>query len=68
MTTYTLQATLIVSIAVKAETRADSERKLREALALSRANLGMLDNKPIVVAVEIEGDLELLDAVECSAY
>ena len=64
MMTFTLQATLIVSIPVQADTRADAARKLREALASSCANLGMLDDDPIVVAVEIEGALDLLDAVE----
>ena len=66
MMTFTLQATLIVSIHVKAQTRADSEQKLREALASSCANLGMLNDEPIVVAFEIEGDLDLLDVVECA--
>jgi len=48
------------------KTRADSERKLREALASSCASLGMLDDGPIVVAVEIEGDLSLLNIAECT--
>jgi hypothetical protein len=64
MTEYTFQVTLIASIRVKAETAADAEHKLREALAASDANLGMLDDEPIVVTVEIEGDLDLIDAVE----
>ena len=64
MTEFTFQVTLIASIHVKAETRADAEHKLREALAASDANLGMLDDEPIVVAIEIEGDLDLIDAVQ----
>jgi len=64
MMEFTFQVTLIASIRVKAKTRAQAEHKLREALAASDANLGMLDEKPIVVTVEIEGDLDLIDAVE----
>jgi hypothetical protein len=64
MTEYTFQVTLIASIRVKAVTTADAERKLRETLAASDANLGMLDNEPIIVTIEIEGDLDLIDAVE----
>ena len=64
MTEFTFQVTLIASIRVKAVTTADAEHKLREALAASHANLGMLDDKPIVATVEIEGDLDLIDAVE----
>ncbi len=61
---YLFQATLIASISVTAETRAYAERKLRDALAASEAKLGMLDDEPIVVPVEIEGNLDLIDAVE----
>ena len=64
MTEFTFQVTLIASIRVKAATTADAEHKLREALAASDANLGMLDGRPIVATIEIEGDLELIDAVE----
>ena len=64
MREFTFQATLIASIRVKAETRAEAEQKLRAALAASDANLGMLDDAPIVVPVEIEGDLDLIDAAE----
>jgi hypothetical protein len=49
---------------VKAETRAEAEQKLRVALAASDAHLGMLDDAPIVAPVEIEGDLDLIEAVE----
>jgi hypothetical protein len=65
MTEFTFQVTLIASICVKAGTTADAEHKLREALAASDANLGMFDDEPIVVTVEIEGDLDLIDAIEC---
>jgi hypothetical protein len=61
---FTFQATLIASILVKAETRVKAEQKLREALEASDANLGMLDNEPIVVAVEVEGDLDLIETCE----
>jgi hypothetical protein len=64
MKEFTLQVTLIASIRVKAGTGAQAEHKLREALAGSDANLGMLDDKPIVVTIEIEGDLDLIDAAE----
>jgi hypothetical protein len=62
MREFTLQATLIAAIRVKAETRAEAERKVRAALAASDANLGTLDDEPIVVPVEIEGDLDLIEA------
>jgi hypothetical protein len=64
MKEFTLQATLIATIRVKAETRAEAELKLRAALEASDANLGTLDDEPIVVPVEIEGDLDLIEAAE----
>ena len=64
MKKFTLQATLIATIRVKAETRAEAEQKLRAALEASDANLGMLDGEPIVVPVEIEGDLDLIETSE----
>jgi hypothetical protein len=64
MKEFTFQVTLIASIRVKAETSAQAEHKLRQELAATDANLGMLDDEPIVVTVEIEGNLDLIDAVE----
>ena len=64
MIEFTLQATLIATIRVTAETRAEAERKLRAALEASDANLGTLDGEPIVVPVEIEGDLDLIETRE----
>ena len=64
MTEFTFQATLLASIRVTAETRAEAEQKLRVALAASDANLGMLDDAPVVVPVEIEGDLDLIETME----
>ncbi len=64
MREFTFQATLITSVRVKAETRAEAEQKLRVALAASDANLGMLDDAPIVVPVEIEGELDLIEMTE----
>lgn len=61
MREFTFQATLIASVRVKATTQAEAERKLREALGATDANLGMLDYAPIVVPVEIEGDLDLIE-------
>jgi hypothetical protein len=51
-------------IAPLAATQAEAERKLRTVLETSDANLGFLDNAPIVVPVAIEGDLDLVDAQE----
>jgi hypothetical protein len=62
MTEFTFQATLLTSIRVKAETQAEAEQKLRAALTASDANLGMLDDAPIIVPVEIEGDLDLIES------
>ena len=63
-TQFTFQATLLATISVEAATQAEAERKLRTALETSDANLGFLDNAPIVVPVAIEGDLDLVDAQE----
>jgi hypothetical protein len=64
MTEFTFQVTLLASIRVKAKTQAEAELKLRTALEESDANLGMLDDAPIVVPVEIEGDLDLIETIE----
>jgi hypothetical protein len=64
MREFTFQATLLASIRVKAETQAEAELKLRAALEGSDANLGMLDDAPIVVPVELEGDLDLIETME----
>jgi hypothetical protein len=63
--TFTFQVTLIASIQVKADTRDESERKLRKALADSKPILGILDNELIVAAIDVEGDLDLIDAAAC---
>ena len=60
-TQFTFQATLLATISVEAATQAEAERKLRTVLETSDANLGFLDNAPIVVPVAIEGDLDLID-------
>jgi hypothetical protein len=67
MTEFTFQATLLVSIRVKAKTQAEAELKLRTVLEGSDANLGMLDDAPIVVPVEIEGDLDLIETIESAS-
>ena len=64
MAMYRFQATLLASITVEAKASAEAERKLRAALSASDANLGMLDNEPIVATLEIEGELDLIDAEE----
>jgi hypothetical protein len=64
MMEFLFQVTLLASIRVKAETQAEAELKLRAALEASEANLGMLDDTPIVVPIEIEGDLDLIEATE----
>ena len=61
MREFTFQATLVASVRVKAKTRAEAEGKLRQALGATDANLGMLDDAPIIVPVEIEGDLDLIE-------
>jgi hypothetical protein len=64
MMEFLFQVTLLTSIRVKADTQAEAELKLRAALEASEANLGMLDDTPIVVPVEIEGDLDLNETSE----
>ena len=67
MTEFTFQATLLASIRVKADTEHEAEQKLRAALMASEANLGMLDETPIVVPVEIEGELDLSETIESAS-
>ena len=64
MMEFLFQVTLLASIRVKAETHAEAQLKLRAALEASEANLGMLDDTPIVVPIEIEGGLDLIEALE----
>ena len=64
MMEFLFQVTLLASIRVKAETQAEAELKLRAALEGSEANVGMLDDTPIVVPVEVEGDFDLIEAME----
>jgi hypothetical protein len=64
MREFTFQATLLASIRVKADTRAEAELKVRAALEASDVNLGMLDDAPIVMPVEIEGELDLIETTE----
>ena len=54
---YRFQVTLLASIAVKAKASAEAERKLRAAISASDANLGILDGKPIVATLDIEGEI-----------
>jgi hypothetical protein len=63
-TQFTFQATLLATISVEAATEAEAERTLRTVLETCDANLGFLDNAPIVVPVAIEGDLDLIEANE----
>jgi hypothetical protein len=63
-TQFTFQATLLATISIEAAAKAEAEWKLRTVLETSDANLGFLDNHPIVVPVAIEGDLDLIGAEE----
>ena len=54
----------MATIRVKAETRAEAEQKLHLVLAASDVNLGTLDDEPIVVPVEVEGELDLIETCE----
>ena len=65
MMKYTFQVTLIASIQVKADTRDLSEQKLRQALAESKAIIGILGDEPIIATIDIEGGLDLIDAAPC---
>jgi hypothetical protein len=64
MARHRFHATLLASITVEANASSEAERKLRAALSASDANLGMLDDEPIVATLEIEGELDLIDAEE----
>ena len=61
---FTFRATLLATIPVEAATQAEAKQKLRTVLETSDANLGFLDNAPIVVPLAIEGDLDLIDVKE----
>lgn len=67
MAMYRFQATLLASITVEAKASAEAELKLRAALSASDANLGTLNDEPIVATLEIEGELDLIDAEECDS-
>jgi hypothetical protein len=54
MREFEFQVTMLASIRVKAATQVEADRKLRVALAASEANLGMLDNEPIVCPIDVE--------------
>ena len=62
MKNFTFQSTLVASVRVSANTRADAEQKIRAAVASSDATFGMLDGAPLVVPVDIEGALDLIEA------
>ena len=64
MREFGFQATLIASIRVEATTRTEAEQKHRAALAASDARLGTLDGAPIVVPVDVEGELDLIETME----
>jgi hypothetical protein len=64
MMEFLFQVTLLASIRVKAETQAEAEVKLRSALEASEANLEMLCDTPIFVPVAIEGEFDLIEAME----
>ncbi len=64
MTRFNFSVTLLACIGAEADTRAQAEHKLREALTRSEATLGMLEGEPIVTSIEIEGALDLIDVEE----
>jgi hypothetical protein len=64
MTRFNFSVTLLACIGAEADTRAQAEQKLREALTRSDTTLGTLEGKPIVASIEIEGALDLIDVEE----
>jgi hypothetical protein len=61
MTRFNFSVTLLACIGAEADTRAEAEQKLREALTGSNATLGTLGGEPVVATIEIEGTLDLID-------
>ncbi len=58
MATYTLQVTCYFTVDVEADTLGKAKRKLREAVDGHEASLGMLDDEPLIVSLEIEGSID----------
>jgi hypothetical protein len=65
MMDYTFQVTMLATVSVKGMTRDLADQKLRLALMRSQGKFGSIDDEPIVGVIEIEGDVELIDAIEC---
>jgi hypothetical protein len=65
MRDYTFQVTMLATISVKGMTRAIADQKLRLALMASERKFGSIDDELVVGVIEIEGDLDLIDAIEC---
>ena len=66
MKRYTFHVTLLVLVRVKGDTRAESEHTLRSALAKARVDVSMLDERVTFSTIETEGDLDLVDVIECN--
>jgi hypothetical protein len=64
MNQYTFQVTIITSVSVDADSKAEASCRIHQALSGTTANLGLLDDEPIMASIEIEGDLDLIDKVE----
>jgi hypothetical protein len=65
MMDYTFQVTMLATISIKGMTRALAGQKLRLALMASERKVGSIDDELVVGVIEIEGDLDLIDAIEC---
>lgn len=58
-TTYTLQATLVLTVDIEAEDFDEAEARLRAVLENHEANFGAWpDGRALVAGVEIEGEID----------
>lgn len=56
---YSASVTLLANIDVEAETLKEARSKIRQLMSDCEANLGMLDNEPVVVNLELEGEIDV---------
>lgn len=61
MPSFELQLTLLATVTVSGDTLKAARTKLRAAIDGHEANLGMIDDQPIVTTVEIEGEIDCDD-------
>lgn len=59
MKSYTFDLTLLTSVKVNASSVNEGKTKIREMLEECQANIGSIDGDPVLVSLEIEGNIDL---------